>query len=170
MESGVGSSSNSIVCCDYDATTDNNHFDYDPADSPCKVRIHRMPFQRRTLSYWTGIRYGSRRVVRNKKHIHIGKRHHQATTKTGTTTTTKTKHQKLDLLNTLWQHRVRNYNDAFLSSPRRNTRNYYAKVNTPPLPALPSSVNKATQMRSPVSDKKEQPKTTTTTTRRITWS
>lgn len=177
MENNTSNSgSSSVVGCDYDTTTNNHHdddLDYDPIDPPCKVRVHRMPFQRRTLSYWIGIRYGSRRSARSRKYDYHGKQQGHATANATTTATptktgtTRSKHQKLDLLNTLWQHRVRNYNDAFLSSPRRNTRNYYAKINTPP---LPSSLSVKRAIRSPISDKKQQqqpktPTTTTTTTR-----
>lgn len=114
-----------------------------------------MPFQRRTLSYWVGIRYGAggrrRHNTRNsssrsdcggtprrqqlQKRLRQGKRRHAATATTKTTTATT--NQKTDLLSTLFKHRVRNFNDAFLSTPRRTTRNY-AKTNTPPSISRPS--------------------------------
>ena len=162
--------------------TNNNNihhddFEDDPVDPPYKVRVHRMPFQRRTLSYWTGIRYGSRSVRCSRRRIRHGKqqRHVADTTTTPTTTRatgTRTKHQKLDLLNVLWQHRVRNYNDAFLPSPRRNTRNYYAKANTPPVMKVlgspmshssPDSTAPADRHTSDRKKKKQQQQQTTPT-------
>ena len=115
-----------------------------------------MPFQRRTLSYWAGIRYGggsrrrhdksssSRSVgsitkrdqAQQRRQSH-GKQRHAAKTTTN---------QKLDLLNTLWKHRVRNYNDAFLCTPRRNTRNY-AKATTPLV--IGNKNDKETQQKTP---------------------
>jgi hypothetical protein len=96
---------------------------FDDADENCieayQIPVHKMPFQRRNLSYWVGIQYGS--IMKRKKQQPMDplkvKRNESATGGK----------PKLDLLNDVWKHRVRNYNDAFLSSPRRNTRNYAKK-------------------------------------------
>lgn len=69
-----------------------------------------MPFQRRNLSYCKGVQYRKWRKSHKKP-----------------VASTKPKKPK-DLLFDLWKHRVRNYNDAFLSSPRRATRNYAKKT------------------------------------------
>jgi transcription elongation GreA/GreB family factor len=53
------------------------------------------------------------------------------TTQSSTTPTTiilSDGNKPLDLLHEIWKHRVRNYNDAFLESPRRNTRNYSKRM------------------------------------------
>jgi hypothetical protein len=78
-----------------------------------------MPFQRRNLSYWVGVQYGS--TLKRKKQPLMDSlkvTHDESATSL---------EPKLDLLSDVWKHRVRSYNDAFLSSPRRNTRNYAKK-------------------------------------------
>lgn len=75
-----------------------------------------MPFKRRNLSYWKGIRYNkTKRNYRRKQQQKLDGKN-----------TEKTK--KPDLLYSLWKHRVRKYNDAFLKSPRRATRNFSKMV------------------------------------------
>eukprot|EP00546_Thalassionema_frauenfeldii_P011571 CAMPEP_0178926710 /NCGR_PEP_ID=MMETSP0786-20121207/18706_1 /TAXON_ID=186022 /ORGANISM="Thalassionema frauenfeldii, Strain CCMP 1798" /LENGTH=482 /DNA_ID=CAMNT_0020601907 /DNA_START=166 /DNA_END=1614 /DNA_ORIENTATION=+ len=71
-----------------------------------------MPFKRRNLSYWKGIRYN--KTKRNQRRKLQQKLDGKNTEKT----------KKPDLLYSLWKHRVRKYNDAFLKSPRRATRNF----------------------------------------------
>ena len=118
---------------------------------PYKVRVHRMPFQRRTLSYWVGIQYGRRWNQTNQQHrrkqknncryrqsendllpmVHSSKpESNKASLQTCPTTDLSGTSQKLDLLYDLWKHRVRNYNDAFLSTSRRNTRMYTKTTTT----------------------------------------
>jgi len=77
-----------------------------------KKKFHSMPFKRRNLSYWRGIRYRKQRRKQRKKQ--------QQKSNGGN----NDKNKKSDLLFSMWKHRVRNYNDAFLKSPRRATRNF----------------------------------------------
>jgi hypothetical protein len=108
-----------------------------------KMQVHKMPFQRRNLSYWVGIQYGTnsrsrrqrrrRRLQQQLQEQERQGRHHRriGTTKRNLTNgmTTQSSMQSdgtkpIDLLYEIWKHRVRHYNDAFLESPRRSTRNY----------------------------------------------
>lgn len=77
-----------------------------------KKKFHSMPFKRRNLSYWRGIRYRKQRGKKRKNQKHKLNRGNND------------KNKKFDMLYSIWKHRVRKYNDAFLKSPRRATRNF----------------------------------------------
>jgi len=84
-----------------------------------KKFFHRMPFKRRNLSYWRG----TRNTKQKKKRRHKSQDNNNILKRNG--------FKKLDLLNTVWKHRVRRYNDAFLKSPRRATRNFSKTICNP---------------------------------------
>jgi len=85
-----------------------------------KRSVHSMPFQRRNISYWRG----SRNNVQHRR-----RRHRKIIEDNNALK--RSYEKKLDLLYTVWKHRVRKYNDAFLKSPRRATRNFSKTISDP---------------------------------------
>lgn len=105
----------------------SNKSDYAMDDESHTPLQHRMPFLHRSLSYIQAAKVSASTGMHTIKRSRKNRQASSANADAAREDENDSKRRKVDLLFKLFKHRVRNYNEAFLSSPRRATRASYAK-------------------------------------------